>query len=161
MPISCLLLFGAYALKKYVTVRPVRKVRTPTYQVSVRHGYERLVPQASFRIKGNPRCVVQVNTSHMRRFWASSHTCSNSSACQITTHINLILRSFCVFIVSHNPVTYLHMIDQLPIPETVDMDEPGGDYESEGEGDFEHSQSIDDLLSKRRKLNEDERVQRW
>lgn len=53
------------------------------------------------------------------------------------------------------------MISQLPVLQAVDMEEPGGDYESEGEGEFEHSQSIDDLLSKRRKLNEDERVQRW
>lgn len=154
-------LFLVRALKKYVTVRPVRKRTTPMYQGFVRHKYDPSIVRASFQINGNPRRVGQVNTSHTPRFRASSHTCSNSLACVITTYINLILRFFCVFIVSKVLETYLHMIDQLRISETVDMDEHGGDYESEEEGDFEQSQSIDDLLSKRRKLNEDERVQRW
>ncbi len=43
-----------------------------------------------------------------------------------------------------------------------EMDAPPSDYEShEEEIDFEHSNGTDELLLKRRKLNEDERVQRW
>lgn len=44
----------------------------------------------------------------------------------------------------------------------VEADAPPSDYESNDEEiDFDHANGSDELLSKRRKLNEDERVQRW
>lgn len=58
-------------------------------------------------------------------------------------------------------VTLVPMFSQQPLTEYRAEKSPSGDYDSDEEVEQDHSQNGEDPSSKRRKFNEDERVQRW
>lgn len=106
----------------------------------------------------------------VRAYLASSHT--TTQRYRVSSHVRAksaketsqqAFVQHCDFLyLSLLLLSFAEMLNQRFNYGNEEVEAPPSDYESHDEDvDFENSNGNDELLLKRRKLNEDERVQRW